>query len=100
MSGDMVDDLHAAEDFAETIRVRARAVIDAFVETAKYDPTSANGAFAWGTFQVCLGDLDTVSSERFVRPGCAPEDEDRGMDSAPCVEGEDCGGYHPWARDD
>lgn len=97
MGTDIVDDLHAAEDFAETLRLAARAVIDArsLMRTAR----TASFPAAQLAFYAALAALDVLSEDRFVRPGCETEDEAHGTDAA-CIEGEDCGGYHSWQHED
>ena len=76
MSIDIVDDLHAAEDYANTLRSAARRVVDTW-ET--------------GDLAEAVRYLDAMTATPFQRPSCE-QDPDKGY----CTQGEDCGGYHPW----
>lgn len=93
MSTDTVDDLHAAEDYGESLRVKARRVIESRV--ALGSARTMEYPEAERAFVDAMEALDEASEERFVRPGCETEDEAHGTDAA-CVQGSDCGGYHPW----
>lgn len=75
MSIDIVDDLHAAEDYGETLRVAARKVVQA---SDLPDIITA------------IQELDLASEDRFVRPSCEE------IEDGECRAGEDCGGFHPW----
>lgn len=97
MSEDTVDDLHAAEDHAEMLRQAVLRVFEARV-TMRSDETAAF-VQAKQTYEAALTALSGLVAEQWSRPGCAPEDESMGADSG-CIEGEDCGGYHPWTEDD
>jgi hypothetical protein len=97
VSADIVDDLHAAEDYGSTLRGRAKAVVAAWGEVTSHADGSANQAFALGTLGVAVRELNAVAYP-FERPGCESEDPSHGTDAA-CIEGEDCGGYHPWQEE-
>lgn len=83
MSLDIVDDLQAAEDYAETLRVACLQLLDTilFNDADPWQPTPQ--------FAVAVANLDFAAAHRFERPGC--EEVEGG-----CIQGEDCGGYHPW----
>lgn len=102
MSGDTVDDLHAAEDFGEALRVKARRVVEAWGGVIGNADGSSRQATALGTLGTLIRELGVASAEQFERPGCEADNDaqpDEG-DPVPCIQGEDCGGYHSWQEED
>lgn len=88
MSLDDVDIIHAAEDYAESLRLKARRVITTRDEVAEASSLHPFDATRWMQaflqHQDAMLMLDIGSKDQFVRPGC----EDGECD-------EWCGGYHP-----
>jgi hypothetical protein len=100
VSTDTADIIHAAEDELESQRLAARVVVNAWrlvIGNADGSPRQASALAALGSG---IQALDVLSEERFVRPGCEEVAGDIAEHGSECIQGEDCGGHHPWTLDD
>lgn len=92
MSTDDVDIIHAAEDYAETLRQKARAVT--YWRHRLRTANTLDYPEVERAFQDALLELDLNSQHEFMRPGCDLNEE---TGQRQCDE--DCGGYHDWEQD-
>jgi hypothetical protein len=86
MSVDTVDDLQAAEDYALTVRARARAVVEYLTHDS--DP---GDSVDWQELMDLVALLDSASAEAFCRPSCQAGECD---DDCGCLAHDDDEPHH------